>query len=47
MYKVKALFYFNFMPLPKLVMLKYKYNQLDTKFKDLKDSKIAKLNIIN
>ena len=35
------------MHLPKLIILKYKYNQLDTKFKDLKDFKIAKLDTVN
>ena len=30
-----------------LVILKYKYNKLNTKFKDLKESKIAKLDAIN
>ena len=35
------------MHLPELVMLKRKYNQLNTKFKDLKDSKTAKLDTVN
>ena len=35
------------MHLPELVTLKRKYNQLDTKFKDLKDAKIAKLDAVN
>ena len=35
------------MYLLELVTLKYKYNQLNTKFKNLKDSKAAKLDAIN
>ena len=30
-----------------LCQLKYKYNQLNTKFKDLKESKAAELDTIN
>ena len=47
MYKVKALFYLNFIYLPELVTPKCKYNQLNIKFKDLKDFKVAKLDAIN
>ena len=35
------------MHLLELVILKRKYNQLNTKFKDLKDFKVAKLDAIN
>ena len=31
----------------KLVILKRKYNQLNTKFKNLKESKVAELDVVN